>query len=561
MVPTAAGLRPWKLKVRSTLSDCGLVTWAPPGWPATARAVAAPTSSASRQAPSASSTNAPLGDGPRVRWNQTHPIPDLEHPRRHLLFVLPTAPDSICATSCSEPRRARANRAVGRRSPQRPDSLRLRYGRRQRQMKPFVPADESGQRRRRPRTADASANRARGLGSRAPGSGTRQWRRVDVLWCGEHTTIPEVSRRHGRRLPHAKPPRRSRRGHRAPAAGGRPGRPGLHQEEVHHDLTRKISLTAGVFYLLTFVSIPTLILYGAVRGADYIVGSGPDTQRVMAGLLEIDRGPRRHRHRGRAVPGGQAAEPGVRTGLRHHPDPGGRHHLRRRRQPAVGRDPATGRRRSGSARHRPDAGRPVSLDVRSRTGLLPAVNAVLLGTLLYKSRLVPRVLPLLGFVGRALLVASTMATLFGANEYGSAASGLVATPDRGVGVLAGRLPDRQGLQGGRSAEARLRLEAGVRRSPDSPPAAPQSELRPAAVSRRARPGDAIHAYRRQTVDVNVAVGTAYASGRVRRSRDGWRGSRRSTRSATAVSTGSPGSGMSSPRSRARPASATPASPS
>ena len=35
---------------------------------------------------------------------------------------------------------------------------------------------------------------------------------------------------------------------------------------------RKISLTAGLLYLLTFVSIPTLALYGQVKSANYIIG-------------------------------------------------------------------------------------------------------------------------------------------------------------------------------------------------------------------------------------------------------------------------------------------------
>ena len=48
--------------------------------------------------------------------------------------------------------------------------------------------------------------------------------------------------------------------------------------------------------------------------------------------------------------------------------------------------------------------------------LMPAVNALLLGSLLYQSRLVPRVLPLLGFIGAPLLVASTIATLFGVSR-------------------------------------------------------------------------------------------------------------------------------------------------
>ena len=45
---------------------------------------------------------------------------------------------------------------------------------------------------------------------------------------------------------------------------------------------------------------------------------------------------------------------------------------------------------------------------------IPAVNGVLLGSLLYQSRLVPRWLPVLGFVGAVTLVASWFAVLFGA---------------------------------------------------------------------------------------------------------------------------------------------------
>jgi hypothetical protein len=37
---------------------------------------------------------------------------------------------------------------------------------------------------------------------------------------------------------------------------------------------RRISLAAGIAYVLTFVSIPTLALYGTVRGASYVTGTG-----------------------------------------------------------------------------------------------------------------------------------------------------------------------------------------------------------------------------------------------------------------------------------------------
>jgi len=46
-------------------------------------------------------------------------------------------------------------------------------------------------------------------------------------------------------------------------------------------------------------------------------------------------------------------------------------------------------------------------------GLMPAVSAVLLGTLMHRSGLVPRVIPVMGLVGAPLLLASTTATLFG----------------------------------------------------------------------------------------------------------------------------------------------------
>ena len=79
-------------------------------------------------------------------------------------------------------------------------------------------------------------------------------------------------------------------------------------------------------------------------------------------------------------------------------------------------------------------------------GFLPAVNALLLGSLLYRSRLVPRIIPLVGLIGAPLLVASVAATLFGLWEQVSALSATRCTPDRAVGVLAGRLPGRQRLQ-------------------------------------------------------------------------------------------------------------------
>jgi hypothetical protein len=61
-------------------------------------------------------------------------------------------------------------------------------------------------------------------------------------------------------------------------------------------------------------------------------------------------------------------------------------------------------------------------------GFLPAVNALLLGTLLYQSRLVPRVLPVLGLIGAPLLVTSVVATLFGFWTQVSPQSALLTIP-------------------------------------------------------------------------------------------------------------------------------------
>jgi hypothetical protein len=50
---------------------------------------------------------------------------------------------------------------------------------------------------------------------------------------------------------------------------------------------RRTALVAGLLYLLTFVSIPTLALYGSVHDPNYIVGPGPDTAVFFGGVLEV----------------------------------------------------------------------------------------------------------------------------------------------------------------------------------------------------------------------------------------------------------------------------------
>jgi hypothetical protein len=61
-------------------------------------------------------------------------------------------------------------------------------------------------------------------------------------------------------------------------------------------------------------------------------------------------------------------------------------------------------------------------------GLMAVVNALCLATVLYRSRLVPRIIPTIGLVGAPILLASFLATLFGAYDQVSGPALLAALP-------------------------------------------------------------------------------------------------------------------------------------
>src|SRR6202000_351657 len=67
----------------------------------------------------------------------------------------------------------------------------------------------------------------------------------------------------------------------AAAANAPPGR-------VPMDSARKTALVAGIFYLITFISIPTLALYhpGPTQ-PDWILSSGGHTAVLVGGFLEV----------------------------------------------------------------------------------------------------------------------------------------------------------------------------------------------------------------------------------------------------------------------------------
>ncbi len=51
--------------------------------------------------------------------------------------------------------------------------------------------------------------------------------------------------------------------------------------------SRKTSLTAGILYLLTFISIPTLSLYHEIHQPNFGISSAPSTDVVLGGMLEL----------------------------------------------------------------------------------------------------------------------------------------------------------------------------------------------------------------------------------------------------------------------------------
>ena len=198
--------------------------------------------------------------------------------------------------------------------------------------------------------------------------------------------------------------------------------------------TRKTALVAGIFYLITFISIPTLALYGPIKNhRDWILGSGSHTAVLVGALLEVIVAlagigtavtlypvvKRQNEGAALGFVASRVVEAGmIFTGvisllslvtLRH--DLGG----------AAG----------GNAAALVTAGAS-HVAVYNGTMLLgqtlmPCINALLLGTLMYRSRLVPRIIPIVGLIGAPLLIAAVIATLFGGHIGHVSAFAAIAT--------------------------------------------------------------------------------------------------------------------------------------
>lgn len=189
---------------------------------------------------------------------------------------------------------------------------------------------------------------------------------------------------------------------------------------------RKTSIVAGLLYLLTFVSIPTLAIYSQVKGANYILGSGPDTLAVVGGILEII-----------------VALAGIGTAVVLYP-------VLRKQNESAALGLVASRvleascifagvasiltivtlRQSGAGEGFLGISHTMAI-LYDRIflisqSLIPAINDLLLGFLLYQSRLVPRALSMIGLVGGPILIIGFIAVMFGFVGQHDSINGLFA---------------------------------------------------------------------------------------------------------------------------------------
>ena len=198
---------------------------------------------------------------------------------------------------------------------------------------------------------------------------------------------------------------------------------------------RKTAFVAGLLYLITYLAIPTIALYGPVLSdPGFIVSSGNHTGVLWGAVLELI-----------------VALAIVGTGVALFP-------VLRRQNEGVALGFVTSRlfeagvitlgiisllsivtlKQEVSATAGADAGSLVIVgqslvathDWSFLVGqtLLPGINALLLGSLFYRSHLVPRVIPLLGLIGGPLLISSAIGQVVGINEQYSAWSAIAVLP-------------------------------------------------------------------------------------------------------------------------------------
>lgn len=196
---------------------------------------------------------------------------------------------------------------------------------------------------------------------------------------------------------------------------------------------RKTALVAGLFYLITFISIPTLILYGNLKtDRSFITSAGSSTGVLWGALLEVI-----------------VALAGIGTAVTLFPVVKRQNEAMALGFVAIRTLEAamifTGVLSLLSLVHlRHDLGATADPASLLTTGaslvatyngtfllgqtLMPCLSAILLGTLMYRSGLVPRVLPLTGLIGAPLLIACVIAVLFGIIEPISPVTAIATLP-------------------------------------------------------------------------------------------------------------------------------------
>lgn len=197
---------------------------------------------------------------------------------------------------------------------------------------------------------------------------------------------------------------------------------------------RKTALVAGICYLLTFIgSIPAYFMQEPLLlNPDYILGSGADTQVIFGSFLDLITAFAgigtavalysviRRQHEGfalgfvttRVMEGAIIVVSTVALLTV----------VALRQEGATGAEATT-----------LTAMQAALVKVRDWTflfgpGLMPVLNAVLLGTVLYRSRLVPRIIPAVGLIGAPILFSSTIGTMFGINDTQTLWTGLATMP-------------------------------------------------------------------------------------------------------------------------------------
>ncbi len=190
--------------------------------------------------------------------------------------------------------------------------------------------------------------------------------------------------------------------------------------------SRKTSLTAGILYLLTFISIPTLSLYHEIHQPNFVLGSAPSTDVVLGGMLEL-----------------VMALACIGTALVFYP-------VLKKQNEMLSLGFVAARILEATLIFAGVASLLTVLNLRSlgaeaqlvsrglvmlydrlfliSQSFIPAVNGLLLGSLLYQTRLVPRILPIIGIIGAFTLVAGDVAVLYGVYDQRAPIAGLSAVP-------------------------------------------------------------------------------------------------------------------------------------